>query len=74
MAERGVEARRAPGTAKLTNAARNRPSMCDIRHWSAGTRHLIPHEKRTRSQQTVVHRPEQVPAYPKEILHEAVHG
>ena len=48
--------------------------MPGIRHFSAGTRHLTPHEERAHSQQAVVDRPQQMPAHPKEVLHEAVHG
>jgi hypothetical protein len=38
-----------------------------------GTRHLIPHAKRARSERTVVNRSEQVTSNPKEILDEPVH-
>ena len=38
-----------------------------------GTRHLIPHAERTRSQRTVVNRSEQVAPNPKEVLNKAVY-
>ena len=48
------------------------PRWRGLPHGSAGTRHLIPHTERTRSQRTVVHRLEEVAADAKEILHESM--
>ena len=61
-------------TVKLTNGAHDCGWMADSRHpLLVGTRHLIPHAERTRSQRTVVNRSEQVAPNPKEVLNKAVY-
>ena len=61
------------GTVKLMKSAHDRLSMAGFHHGSAGTRHLIPHTERTRSQETVVSGPKQVTCNTKEIEHKSMH-
>ena len=49
------------------------PGWLGVHHCSAGRRYLIPDAERTRSEQPVVNRSEQVTADTKEILHGSVH-
>ena len=61
------------GIVKLTRTVRFFPSRPSARARSAGARHRIPFDERSRSEQAVVRRPQQMAADPEEILHEPMH-
>src|SRR5258706_9954622 len=65
---------RSGGSVKLTRGARGCPSKLSACARSASARHRIPHPERRPSQEPMVTGPQQVSAYPEEILYEAVHS